>query len=298
LDGAEGGGPMSLGAAAVSGSDPPLREPHPRSLTESQRELRGARDLVAQLVRRDIATRHAGSMLGFLWSLLSPALLVVVYGTVFYLFAFRPVGGAFEGVPFALFFFAGLVVWNVFNAGVAGGSGSIVDSGFLVRKIYFPREALPLSVLLAGLVTFCFEFVVLLVFATILGHEPAWTVVLALPIVAVVALLAFGCGLFLAAVTVYFRDMQHFITILLQLLFWGSPIIYDISFIQDRHPLAADLLLLNPVTPCVIAFREVVLVGEVPGPWRLLYAVAAAIVSVVVGWLYFNRHERRMAEIV
>ncbi len=277
---------------------PALVEPRPRSLGESLRELKGARDLVSQLVRRDLATKHAGSVLGFLWSLLSPALQVTVYAFVFYLFAFRPVAGEFRDIPFALFFFAGLVLWNVFNAGLAGGAGSIVGSGFLVRKIYFPREVLPLSVVLSGLVTFCFEFAVLLLFATALGHHPSWTVVLAVPIVAVVAALAYGCGLFLAAATVYFRDMQHFIVILLQLLFWGSPIIYDLSFIQERHPLAADLLQLNPVTPCVIAFREVVLLGDVPGPWRLIYAAGFAALSLVLGWVYFNRHERRMAEIV
>ena len=281
-----------------AGSEPPLREPPSRSIGESLRELRASRDLLVQMVRRDLTAKHAGTFLGFFWSLLSPALLVVVYAGVFWIMGFTPTKGEFNDLPFALFFFGGLVLWNIFNAGVSGGTASVVGAGFLVRKIYFPREILPLAVVLSGLVTFVFEFAVLLLFQTVLGHPPSWTVVLALPIVAIVTVLAAGLALFLSAATVYFRDIEHFIAVILQLLFWGSPFLYDISFIQDRHPAAADALLLNPLTPCVIAFREAVLIGEVPGPWRLLYSAGVAVVVLVGGWLWFNRHERRMAELV
>jgi lipopolysaccharide transport system permease protein len=286
-------------AAFAPGDEPPLIDPKPRTMVQSIREVTESRDLLFQMVRRDLAAKHAGSVLGFLWSLLSPALLVFVYATIFFLFGFKPVASAeLKDLPFALFFFSGLVVWNVFNAGLAGGTGSVVGSGYLVRKIYFPREILPLSVVLSGVVTFGFEFVVLLLFQTILGHPPHWTVIFAIPIMAIVALMAYGAGLFLAAATVYFRDMQHFIVILLQLLFWGSPIIYDMSLIQNNHPGAARFLLLNPMTPCVIAFREAVLIGKVPGPWRLLYSAGVSLIALVIGSVYFNRHERRMAELV
>lgn len=286
-------------AALAPGEEPPLRDPRPRTMRESLSEIRESRDLLFQMVRRDLAAKHAGSALGFLWSLLSPALLVFVYASIFFLFGFKPVQNSeLRNYPFALFFFSGLVLWNIFNAGLAGGTGSIVSSGYLVRKIYFPREILPLSVVMSGLVTFGFEFAVLLLFQTILGHPPHWTVILAIPIVVIIAVMAYGIGLFLAAATVYFRDLQHFIVIVLQLLFWGAPIIYDMSLIQTNHPGAAKILLLNPVTPCVIAFREAVLVGKVPGPWRLLYAAGVALVTLVLGSLYFNKQERRMAELV
>jgi lipopolysaccharide transport system permease protein len=282
----------------AEGEDPPLREPPPRSLRESLRELRGSGDLVKQMVRRDLATKHAGSFLGFFWSLLTPALTVAVYATVFSIMGFRPVGGQFSGVPFALFFFSGLVLWSVFNAGVSGGTGSIVGQSFLVRKIYFPRELLPLSVVLSALVTFCFEFVVLIAFATALGHHPEWTVILAIPIVGIMALIAFGAGLFLSAANVYFRDLEHLIGVILQLLFWSAPVLYDMSFIEEKTPSAADILQFNPLTPCLIAFRECVLLGKVPGPWRLLYAAGVGLALLLAGWIWFNRHERRLAELV
>lgn len=280
------------------GEEPPLNEPPARSIGESIREVRTSRDLLFQMVRRDLATKHAGSALGFLWSLLTPMLTVAVYATVFWIMGFTPTAGEFEELPFALFFFGGLVVWNVMNAGLAGGTGSVVGQGFLVRKIYFPRELLPMSIVLSGLVTFLFEFAVLVVFQCVLGHWPNWTIVLAVPIIAIVALLAFGASLFLSAMNVYFRDLQHFITVALQLLFWAAPIIYDVSLIEQQHPSAVDILRLNPLTGLLIAFREAVLLGEVPGPWALLYALAWALVLVVGGWWYFNRHERRMAELV
>ena len=280
------------------GEEPPLVQPRPRSFADSWRELRSSKDLLRQMVRRDLATKHAGSMLGFLWSLLSPAMLVAVYAAVFWVMGFRPIAASeYAHIPFALFFFAGLVLWNVFNAGLAGGTGSVVDAGYLVRKIYFPREILPLSVVLSGVVTFTFEFSVLLIFQSALGHPPHWTVIIAIPVMAIIATLAYGCGLFLAAATVYFRDLKHFIVILLQLLFWSAPIIYDLSKVSN-HPRAVQILQLNPLTPCLIAFRESVLVGKVPGPWRLLYSAGIAVITVALGSLYFNRHERRMAELV
>ena len=105
------------------GEEPPLREPPPRSIQESLRELSQSQDLLRRMVRRDLATKHAGSFFGFFWSLLTPILTVLVYATVFYVMGFTPVGGEFHGFPFALFFFSGLIVWNVFNAGLATGTG-------------------------------------------------------------------------------------------------------------------------------------------------------------------------------
>jgi lipopolysaccharide transport system permease protein len=281
-----------------AGDEPPLKEPPPRSIRESLRELKGSRDLLRQMVRRDLATKHAGSFFGFFWSLLTPALTVLVYATVFYVMGFKPVGGEFKGYPFALFFFSGLILWNVFNAGLAGGTGSVVGQGFIVRKIYFPRELLPLAVVLSGLVTYCFELSVVIVFQSALGHPPHWTIVLTVPLILITAALAFGCGLFLSAANVYFRDLQHFINVLLQLLFWGAPVIYDISFVQGQHPGAVSLLKLNPLTDLLVAFRETLLLGRVPGLVGIAYALALALVSIVIGWVYFNRHERRMAELV
>ncbi|MER3452508.1 MAG: sugar ABC transporter [Acidimicrobiia bacterium] len=267
-------------------------EPRPRTLRESLREVRASRDLLVQMVRRDLATRHAGSFFGFFWSLLTPVLTVTVYATVFYVMGFRPTGGEFADVPFALFFFGGLVLWNLLNAGLSAGTGSIVSQGFLVRKIYFPRELLPLSVVCSALVTFGFELAVVLVFQTVLGHPPGLAAFLALPIVAIVALLAFGAALFLSAANVYFRDLQHFISVFLTLLFWAAPVIYDVSFVEQRHPGAVRLLRLNPMTDLIVAFREAVLLGRVPGFKGVAYA------TVVAGWIWFNRHERRMAELV
>lgn len=281
----------------VSG-EPPMVEPPPRSLRESLREVRASRDLLVQMVRRDLAARHAGSFFGFFWSLLTPVLTVTVYATVFYVMGFRPTGGEFADVPFALFFFGGLVLWNVFNAGLAGGTGSIVSQGFLVRKIYFPRELLPLSVVLSAVVTFGFELAVVVVFQTVVGHPPGPSALLVVPLLVVTALLAFGAALFLSAANVYFRDLQHFINVFLTLAFWATPVIYDVSFVKERHPGAVRLLRANPMTDLIVAFREALLLGKVPG-WRgVAYAAGVAVVGVVAGWVWFNRHERRMAELV
>lgn len=268
----------------------------------SVRELLRARELTANLVRRDLKVRHRGTFLGMAWSLTTPLLFVGIYYFVFtFIFKATAVQDATRSdgnvVPFAVFFFGGLVIWNLFASAVGASTGSVIGSSYLLGKIYFPRAILPLSTVLSAVVTFGFELVVLTVAASIFAGPPS-PYALWLPVIlVVVTALSFGMALVLSAVTVFLRDMAHFIGVLLQLWFWGTPIIYSLSFVADR-PGLVKVLQLNPMTGIVLSFRNVVLLNRAPDYKLLAYDAAVALVTLVAGSMLFGRWQKLFPEIV
>lgn len=277
------------------------RPPRPRLKAET-RELWRSRELLGNLVRRDLKVRHRGTFLGMLWSLATPLLTVGLYHFVFkVILSAHPVADVPRpdnaDVPFAVYFFCGLTIWNFFGNSVGNAAGSIVNSGYLLNKVYFPRAILPLSVVLSSLITFAFELAVLLAAVLFFVGLPSAHILWLPVIVAIAAVLSYGLALLLATVTVFLRDMAHFIGVFLQLWFWGTPIIYSLQFVAEREGLTR-LLKLNPMTGIVVGFRDVVLLNHAP-PFKLLaYDAVVAVALLAVGALLFSRTQRLFSEIV
>lgn len=213
------------------------------------------RELLGQLVTSDIRIKYKGSALGILWSMVSPALLLVTYFIVFSVFLRN-------GIPdFAIYLFSGLIAWNLFATSVTSATGVIVDRAGLVKKVSFPREILPLSNVGASAIYFAIQLGVLALFLAILGHAPNWGLLWILPITTA-ALYLFTCALSIAlsAFTVYLRDVKHLIEVALLPWFFLTPVVYSyensISAALHRHHLAW-LYLLNPMTVIVITFQRI-----------------------------------------
>jgi len=266
------------------------------------RELIGARELTWNLVQRDLKVRHRGTFLGMLWSLTTPLLIVGLY---YFIFTFilqvtpagdqpRPDGRA---VPFAVYFFCGLTLWNLFANSVGASTTSVVGSAYLLNKVYFPRAILPLATVLSALVTFGFELAVLVVITAVTVGAPSVQLLWAPVIVAIVLLTAFGLALLLSALTVFLRDVTHFVGVFMQLWFWGTPIIYSLQFVQSR-PGLVQLLKLNPMTGTVVSFRNVVLLDRPPGLKLLAYDAIVAVALVALGAWVFGRWQRVFSEVV
>ena len=264
---------------------------------ERLRDLRAARELLRQLVGRDLRIQHRGTVLGNLWSLITPVLTVAVYTFVFtVIMPSSPVHAGVD-VPFAIYLFTGLTVWNLLQNAVLSGTGSVVGAGYLLSKVYFRREILPLTSVLSALVTFCWELGVALVAVTVFVGLPDWRVVWLPLVVVVVVLLAFGLSLILSTAAVFFRDVQHFIGIALQIGFWGSPVIYSLALLDNR-PTLHRLMEFNPMTGVLDSVRNVLLAHEDP-EWALLgYGAAVGVVLVLVGLMVYRRNERLFAEMI
>jgi ABC-2 type transport system permease protein len=236
----------------------PTRPPKPARVVSSrvhvgERVLRiwRYRELLVRMVRTELKVRYKNSALGFAWSLLNPLLYLVV----FYV-AFDLILGA--GIPaFPLFLMSGLLVWNLFSAGLGGATGSIVGNAGLVNKVSFPREILPLASIGAALVHFFLQSIVLAVALLVARWDIAITYLPLLPValIALLLLLA-GLGILLAAINVYLRDTQHFLELALLAWFWMTPIVYGYMTIGGRGGFGTRLYQANPVTPVVLTFQR------------------------------------------
>lgn len=283
-----------------AGAPPPLGRVD--GLRTGLRDLYRSRDLLANLVARDLKVRHRGTFLGMLWSLTTPLLIVGLYYFVFtILFRSSPVPDVprpdGHKVPFAIYFFCGLTLWNFFSSSVGASTGSVTGSGYLLNKVYFPRAILPLSTVLSSLVTFGFETAVLLVAVLAVVGLPNLNLLWAPLIVAVVAVFAVGLALLLSAVTVFLRDTAHFVAVFMQLWFWGTPVIYSLRFVADRSNVVR-LLKLNPLTGAVVSFRNVVVLNHAPSFKILGYDAVVAVVTLAAGAWFFQRWQRVFSEII
>jgi lipopolysaccharide transport system permease protein len=173
----------------------------------------------------------------------------------------------------------------------------VVGSGYLLRKVYFPRAILPLSTVLSSLVTFAFEFAILVLLSVVFVGPPGWNVVWLPVILAITTVMAYGVALFLSAITVFLRDVAHFIGVLLQLWFWSTPIVYSLLYVSQR-PSVVRLVKLNPMTGVVVSFRNVVLLDRPPGLRLLGYDLLFALAALAIGVWVFQRWQRLFAEIV
>lgn len=299
-----------MASQQLSASRPAGLAPPPPPLNRAKRaraailEVVRARELTISLVRRDLKVRHRGTFLGMLWSLTTPLLLVALYYFVFkYVLGAQPATDAVRPdgavAPFAIYFFAALAIWNLFSSSVSMSTGSIVGSGYLLRKVYFPRAILPLSAVLSSIITFAFEFTVLMVATLLVVGLPSAQLLWVPVLVLVVAVMAYGLALFVSAVTVFLRDVEHFIGILMQLWFWGTPIIYSLQYVRDRQGAGmVRLLEMNPMTGVAVSFRNVTVLNRPPELGLLAFDLACGVVFLLVGAFVFRRWQRLFSEIV
>lgn len=239
----------------------PMRPAGPRhgffsGTFESIRDVWSHRELLDQLIRREVRARYKDSVLGFFWSLAKPLAMLFVYYVALGKFL-----GAARSIPdFAIFIFAGLTAWQLFGDIVILGTASIVGNAGLIKKVYVPRELFPLSVVGSSLFNFAIQLGVLVAATAALGRFPTgdrWIFfVLAL---AVIVPLATALALLLSATNVYLRDVQYLVEIMLMIFMWASPIVYSWGLVQKElatHPLLQQLYLANPMTLVVLGFQK------------------------------------------
>jgi lipopolysaccharide transport system permease protein len=253
-------------------------------------ELVQYRELIKNLVIRDLKVRYKNSALGVLWSLLNPLLMTLVFTLVFTLMI--P-----SDIPdYPVFFMCGFLPWSFFSTSVMGATGSVVGNSSLIKKVYFPREILPLAEVLSNLVNFALALVVL--FAMIFVYQVKLTpAALMLPVIILVQLMFItGMALFLSTANVFYRDTQHILEILLQAWFFLTPIFYPITILPESAKILGFTVnvqlwarRVNPMASLVASYRDVLYRG-VPTGWDFFLRTAVQCFAVlVVGALLFWR---------
>jgi ABC-2 type transport system permease protein len=227
-------------------------------LGQRLRDLWANRDLLALLTRSELKIKYKGSVLGYAWSMLNPALVLAIFYVVFSVISKN-------GQPhFAIWLFAGLLVWNLFNVAALNSTSIVVGKAGIVKKVAFPRELLAMSMVGVTLVLFAIQAVVMVIAMFAFQVRPDYSMLPVLPL-AFLTLLVFTAGfsIFLSAVNVYLRDTQHLSEVLLMAWFWGTPIVYSfgqISAQMSTHGLGwfRYLYLANPITPIAMTFQRAI----------------------------------------
>src|SRR6266550_5798063 len=253
------------------------------------------RQLIAALTARDLKARYRGSILGFFWSLANPLLLLGVYTLAFTVFFPSNVVR-----PYPLFLFAGILPWTFFSAAVLEATNAVISNAGLIKKVMFPAEALPLVVVSSHLVHFVLALPILLladvVFA-IHGDVVMHSTLLLVPFVMLLqTFFVAGIAVCVASVSVLFRDLRDILTNLVQLGFFITPILYQIDTITSR-PLRG-LLRLNPMTPFIVTYQDLIFFGHLPGLADTFLMIAYAFVSMAIGFIVFDCLRDVLAEAI
>ncbi len=255
-------------------------------------ELWEYRELLYFLAWRDIKIRYKQTALGAAWAVLQPLLTMLIFA----LFFGRLAGMPSDGVPYPLFAFAALVPWTFFANGLTQSSNSLVGSANLIKKVYFPRLVVPISVVLGGLPDFALSFLVLLGLMIYYGIYPPLSLIIWLPLLLLLALVtALGCGLWLSALNVKYRDVRYIVTFLTQIWMFATPVVYPASLLSGRWRLIYSI---NPMVGVVEGFRWALLRTNA-APWTtMLVSTTTAVLILVTGTFYFRRMEKTFADIV
>ena len=255
---------------------------------EHLREIYEYRDMIRSLAHRELRGKYEKSVLGFLWSFLSPMFQILIYNLVF--------TRVFQNsMPnFYIYLMTGILPWTFFSDSLGQGTGAIIYNAEMVKKIYFPREVLVIAEVSAKLVNLLLSFIVMAIFLILSGIGFSRQLVLLPVIVFTEYVFALGCAFFVSAVTVYLRDMEYVIGVILMAWIWATPIMYDLQIVAD--PLLRRLLYLNPMTTIISCYHYILYYHTWPRAWDMAVPAAAAVVALAAGYLVFEKLNRRFVE--
>lgn len=255
------------------------------------RDLWKYRELIYFLTWRDVKVRYKQAVLGIAWAVLQPFVTMVIFTLVFDNLAKMPS----DGIPYPLFSFAGLLPWQFFQAALQRSSISLVGNANLLTKVYFPRLSIPLAAVLASLVDFSFSFIILIGMMFYFKVWPTWNL-LWLPLLVLLALTtAIAVGVWLSALNVQYRDIQHMVPFITTAWMYASPVVYSANMIPSGK--WQIIYGLNPMAGVIQGFRYALL-GTQPPNAMLAVSVAVVLVLLVTGLVYFRRMERTFADMV
>jgi lipopolysaccharide transport system permease protein len=240
---------------------------------------------------RDVKVKYKQTAIGVLWAVLQPFMAMVVFSIFFGKLLKVPS----DGIPYPIFVYTGLLLWNFFSSSLGSVSNCLVGNQAIITKVYFPRLIIPISAILTNLLDFAIASVILIGMMFYYGYIPNLIGILILPLLIIISFLAaLGFGLFLASINVKYRDVRYVLPYFMQMLLYVTPVIYPAS-IAGKY---SKILALNPMTGVVKAARAAIL-GNAPVNWLLLgISSVACLVAIIVGFAYFKKTERTFADIV
>lgn len=257
-------------------------------LRDKHREIVKYRELIKNLVLRDLKIKYKGSVLGFFWSLLNPFLMLLVYTFAFdYVIRIRAVNN------FPMFFMCAYLPWSFFHQSLSQSVTTLVDNANLIKKIYFPREILPISIVLSAFVNFLLTFIILFPALLVTNVKLGWMVSLLPVLLFLHVMFTIGLSQILAILYVKFRDIKHLLEVTLNIWFWVTPIVYPMSLVPEK---LEQTYTLNPMAVFIEVYRALLLYATLPNLQATIKLFVYTFVFFLAGVLIFRWQERNVAE--
>lgn len=257
-------------------------------MLEKIKEIYNYREMLKGLIQKTLRSRYKGSFLGFLWTFVNPLLQLAVYATIF------PIILKVQLPNYAIFLFVALLPWTEFVTSINGGLNCVIENASLVKKIYFPRMILPISVAATYTIDYIYCLPILIA-ALLISKVPITIFILFLPVVIFVQFLfTSSFCLIISSINVRFRDLQQVVGILTLAWLYFTPILYDISFVPQAY--RKILFICNPMAGIMGAYRDVMFYGKMPDLFAFSASVIASIILFFIGYFIFHKLERKFAE--
>jgi len=246
------------------------------------------RELLYQMTRRDLLLRYKQTIMGFGWAIFMPLVNTAVFSVIF-----TRIAPLDTGLPYPLFAYCGLLTWNLSASAFRFSVNSLTSNSNLVTKVYFPREIFPVSAVLVCLVDFAVGSLVLVAMMAYYRIAPTWTIA-ALPVVVLVHLaFTIAVSLLLAMANLYYRDVKYLFELVIMVWMFATSVVYPIRLVGGTM---ARLASLNPMTPIIEAYRDVLLRGRLPDPVGFTATAVMSFVVLAIAWVAFHRAEFEFAE--
>lgn len=251
------------------------------------KEIFRYREFLKNNIAKDLRTRYKGSFLGFLWTFLNPLLMLVVYSTLFSVIIKMPVD------DYSIFLFCTLLSWSFFQSTVQSSSAVIVSSGNLIKKVFFPHEILPISVVTSGLINYLYGLLILVPALILYGYYPNINYLWLPAILTIQFIFTLALSFFVSALAVYFRDLEHMLNIFLTALFYLTPVLYPITIVPEG---LRFLFQWNPMAIIITSYRQVFYYNQSPEVVSLAIICALSIVLFLASQLYFIKVKGKFIE--
>ncbi len=255
------------------------------------KKLYNYRELLKTNIQKEIRGRYKNSVLGIAWSFLNPLFQLIVYSVVF---------GALLASgddTYHIYIVVALIPWTFYTTTLSQSAFTIIANGNIIKKVFFPREILPISIVTSGVVNFLISTIITLIFILVSGIGFTWYVVFFPLILLIQYILLLGMSFILSAITVYFRDLEHIITVFLMAAFYGTPIVYNLDDLLSKLPVAVDVIILsNPMVYIIEAYRDILYYQQMPDLQALGIVFISSVVLLVVGYFIFKKLQKGFAE--
>ena len=245
------------------------------------------RELLKTNVKKEIRGRYKNSFLGILWSFLNPLLQLLVYSVIFGAL----LAGGDETYP--IYICVALIPWTYFTTAISQAAFTVIGNADIIKKVYFPREILPISVVTSGAVNFVISTIIIIAFVIFSGLGLSWYIVFYPLILLIQYILLLGISFIVSSVTVYFRDLEHIIGVVLMAAFYATPIVYNIE--QLPHTLQV-LVNLNPMTHLINGYRDIFYYHQIPNMEILFILLGISLVLTIAGYFIFKKLQKGFAE--